>query len=141
MTPVRQTIFVADHPNGWGNCMSAAIASILDRPLSEVIDTTDPAVRDAGFWKSIYRWFNDQGLKLVDYEPGAEELEGRYSIGTGQSPRGNFHHAVICKSGRVVWDPHPSDDGVTSLINHQVVEPMTDVEKRRHAARCAAEVA
>lgn len=148
MTPVRQTIFVADHPKGRGNCMSAALASILDLPLAEVIDLASDEVREGprGFFASIDDWLGDRGLKFVSWwdHPNDDELDrsamrealaGRYSIGSGPSPRGPFHHAIICKSGRMVWDPHPSDDGVTRIEHHQLIEPMTDAEKALHDRR------
>lgn len=134
MTPQRQTIFVADNPKGRGNCQSAAMASVLDLPLSEVIDTASDEVRENGFWKSISEWLGERGMKLVSVDPGDERLVGQYSIGTGPSPRGAFHHAVVCKNGVMVFDPHPSDDGVLQLERHDLIVPMTDVEKKMQDA-------
>lgn len=135
MTPVRQTIFVATNPKGRGNCQSAAMASILDLPLDQVIDTASDECRDGGFWKTIGDWLGDRGLKLVDVEPDDECLIGAYSIGCGPSPRGPFFHAVVCKNGRMVWDPHPSDDGLARIDSHDMIVPMTEVERKIHDAR------
>lgn len=134
MIPVRQTVFVADHPKGWGNCQSAALASVFDLPLDQVPDTASEEVRADHFWPPIYRWLADRGLKQISVPPGDERLKGVYSIGVGQSPRGAFKHAVVCKNGVMVFDPHPSDDGVTSFEYHDIFVPMTDGEKRLHAA-------
>lgn len=124
MTPTRQTIFVADHPKGYGNCQSAAMASVLDLPLGEVIDTTSDEVRDAGFWPPIHDWLKTRGLKIVVVPPGDPRLQGSYSIGAGPSPRGPFYHAVVCKNGRMVFDPHPSDDGVIEIELHDLIVPI-----------------
>ena len=134
MTPVRQTIFVADHPKGYGNCQSACLASILDLPLSDVIDTTSDEVRDNGFWGPIYDWLADHGLKVVHVGQNDPRLQGQYSIAAGPSPRGPFHHAIICKNGVMVWDPHPSDDGLLEIKMHDLLVPLTKVEKMLHAA-------
>lgn len=136
MTPTRQTIFVADNPHGRGNCQSAAIASILDLPLSEVIDTASDECRANGFWESIEDWLADRGLKTVwvfPHREGAQDrLRGVYSIGSGPSPRGPFWHAVVCKNGVMVFDPHPSDDGLLSIERHSLFVPMTEADIRLH---------
>lgn len=123
MTPTRQTIFVATNPKGRGNCQSAAMASILDLPLSEVIDTASDECRDGGFWRTINMWLAERGLKLESVDPDDPRLQGRYSIGCGPSPRGPFHHAVVCKNGRMVFDPHPSDDGLIKIESHDLIVP------------------
>ena len=130
MIPQRQTIFVHSHPKGWGNCQSAAMASVLGLPLSEVIDTASDEVREKGFWPAIYEWLNDRGLKVITIGPKDDRLNGAYSIGKGPSPRGNFHHAVVCKNGVMVFDPHPSDDGVLEILSHDLILPMSEPEKR-----------
>lgn len=137
MTPQRQTIFVATNPKGRGNCQSAAMASLLDLPLEEVIDTASDECRDEGFWQSVGDWLAGRGLKIVHVFPdeGTDALKGVYSIGCGPSPRGPFWHSVVCKNGVMVFDPHPSDDGLVSIERHDLLVPMTDVEKKMWEAR------
>ncbi len=135
MIPQRQTVFVADHPKGYGNCQQAVLASLLELPIAEVIDTTSDEVRDNGFWPPIYEWLADRGLKVLHVPPGDTRLNGQYSIGMGPSPRGKFWHAVICKNGRMVFDPHPSDDGLKKIERHDVIVPMTDAEVKMHECR------
>jgi hypothetical protein len=135
MIPQRQTIFVADHPKGRGNCRSAVMASILEMPIDDVIDTTSDAVRDNGFWQPIYDWLAGRGFKIVSVPPGDDRLKGAYSIGCGPSPRGSFWHAVVCKNGVMVFDPHPSDDGIISIERHDMIVPMSDAELRLWEAR------
>lgn len=132
MIPQRQTIFVAEHPQGWGNCQSAVMASILELPLSDVIDTTGEAMRAAGFWEPIYHWLAERGLKMISVPPGDDRLKGTYSIGVGPSPRGPFHHAIVCKNGVMVFDPHPSDDGLLEISRHDLIVPMSDAETSLH---------
>jgi len=61
MTPVFQTQFVATH--GKGNCVQAAIASILDLKLDEV-----PAFRDLPaqeFETAIDEFLHSRGLRRI----------------------------------------------------------------------------
>lgn len=137
MIPIRQTKFVATH--GAGNCQQAAMASLLELPLDDVIDTACPEMRARGFWESIRLWLADRGLKIVhvwpDDEAFEERLKGQYSIASGPSPRGPFHHAIVCKNGKMVWDVHPSDDGVLAIEKHELIVPMTAVEIQIHEFR------
>lgn len=121
MIPVRQTKFV--DTDGMGNCQSACMASILELPLSEVLDTATKEVRDRGFWRSVNEWLAERNLRIESYYPNhMKELpKGIYSIGCGPSPRGDYWHAVVCKNGIMVWDPHPSDDGVLSIERYDVI--------------------
>ena len=112
--------------------MQAALASILDLPIEQVVDTTSDECR-ADWGGSIARWLADRRLKIVTRSSSAD-LAGKYSIGCGPSPRGPFAHAVVCKNGRMVFDPHPSDDGILDLHWHEVLEPMSETELKLHAA-------
>lgn len=77
MLPQRQTVFALEHPQGWGNCQSAAMASLLDLPLDQVIDTASEEVRAKGFWQSVDDWLADRGLKIENIfemdDPGYPE--------------------------------------------------------------------
>jgi hypothetical protein len=104
------------------------MASLLEMPLSAVLDTADAANRAKGFWESIEAWLFEQGLYQEFVGPDNPRLVGCYSIGMGPSPRGNFWHAVVCKSGKMVWDPHPSDDGLLEIKRHQLIFPIRKPE-------------
>lgn len=131
MTPVRQRVFVATHPKGYGDCMRACLASVLDYPLERVLDVCTDEVR-ADWSGSIGRWLADRGLILRPRRLGDPRLAGVYGIGTGDSPRGAFLHAVVTKGDRVVFDPHPSDDGVTRLHHVEVLEALTEEQEALH---------
>ena len=123
MIPVRQTLFVDTHPKGRGNCMSACIASLLELPIDKVIDTTSDEVRSSGCWQQgIENWLEENHeMKMMLVSPSSSKLEGVYSIGCGPSPRGDFYHAVVCKNGVMVFDPHPSDDGCKSFKYYYII--------------------
>lgn len=115
------------------------MASILDLPLDQVIDTACPEMRAKGFWSEIYRWLATQGLKLKRVDCDDPRLIGGYSIGVGPSPRGEFLHAVVCKNGKMVFDPHPSDDGVASFEYHDIFIPLNEAKTLQWQSRFRAE--
>jgi len=127
MIPVRQTRFVDTDEKGRGNCFSACLASILELPIESVIDSASDEVRQSDDWVGcINAWlekYNNTKLSIV-VDPESTKLKGIYSIGSGPSPRGNFQHSVVCKNGVMVFDPHPSDDGVTQLKFHFIFKKL-----------------
>lgn len=97
MVPVEQT-----RTGKNGNCMAAALASILECPMPEF-------GLNVGYrkWKrNIDRWLAGKGLVLEEV-PLSCRPEG-YHLIFGISPRGG-RHAVVGYRGRMVHDPHPED--------------------------------
>jgi hypothetical protein len=101
-----------------GNCFRACIASLFDLPLEKV-----PAFEDA---KESHEW-HDMTLNFIDEHGceywgvtqdwnsiGPEEIAGMggYVIASGNSPRGDWKHAVLWKDGQLAHDPHPSREGL-----------------------------
>jgi hypothetical protein len=113
MKPVDQTIFIPPQ----ANCFAACLASILERPLSEV-----PNFMEDLDWVSSYNaWLErfDLFLLLVVLPlPPAVKIQTfpGYSIVTGEGPRG-FLHSVVYKCNELVHDPHPSRAGITSFYD------------------------
>lgn len=126
MNGVTQTIF-GDGSEGAipGNCLQAAIATLLDKQLDEV----PHFVADGDdWWMNLLAWmkanhyhltyyaerFNDR----LDYAPDhalsidhiSELPSGKAVIATGLANRG-FQHSVVWQAGSVVFDPHPSRSG------------------------------
>lgn len=91
-----------------GDCFAACVASMLDMPRSEV-----PNFMEAGpgpeWWVALQRWLGERNMwcevmKIESCnEPG-------YWIGSGKSPRGDYHHAVVMHGHTFAHDPHPSRD-------------------------------
>ena len=122
MRMVRQTILEEAGGGGAGavgNCLQAAVASVLGLELSEVphfcaVGTDD----DPEWWWSLRRWARGRGMDFCSVEDlaGVDWLVDRgaaLAIATGPSPRGPYHHVVVTDAdGTPVWDPHPSGDGL-----------------------------
>ena len=97
-----------------GDCWKTCIASILDLPMEAV----PHFVESKGDWWAETRQFIDaatDGTKEIlwwEHVPNAPHGID-YFIATGDSPRGDFQHAVIANSdGQIIHDPHPSRAGL-----------------------------
>lgn len=116
MTPVKQTKFHTEAQNG--NCMAAALASLLDLDIAEV-----PAFEDLQeTWKrTLLAWIDSLGMtiRVQDHAP-----EG-FAIATGPSNRG-IHHAVIVNNGAFAHDPHPSNDFLVAIKKYWAVTPKAE---------------
>ena len=117
MKPVDQTLFAPAVYDGvhFGNCVAACIASILEIAISEVPHS--PYMHD----ENRLCWLESMGWVMSwDYEGSAEFERKGYCIITGVSPREQvrhdvsfpLNHAVVGLDGMMVFDPHPSREGL-----------------------------
>lgn len=117
MTPVDQE-FLHDPANGsYGDCQRAAIASILNLPLSAVphfnADNTDVLT----FHTRLKDFLATKNLGHYEFTAfdftmfGYPEPTPVYHLIYGMTERG-FQHAVVGYNGEVVHDPHPSKAGL-----------------------------
>lgn len=128
----RQTV-VADPTRGDGHdqdgipgdCLRAAVASLLDLPLHEV----PHFALYRSWWDTMRRWVRDTyGLDFACLAPvngtvrpyllGGDDPEwSGLLIGNGPSPRGPFWHVSIVDADlELVHDPHPSDMGLREVV-------------------------
>ena len=116
MIPLYQDVFTAHN----GNCFQACIASIFEIPLNAVPHFCG---NDNGNWASdSQKWlFEHYGLGILaamPFECGdgswAKLLfdRGVLHLIVGKSPRGDFWHCCVGKSGARVHDPFPGGAGV-----------------------------
>jgi hypothetical protein len=133
LIPVTQTKFwrPADHPEGrqHGNCQRAAMASLLEIGIDDM-PPFETAIGAGTFWRSIYEWMSDQGLKLVTTGTAPKG----YAMAYGPASRG-VKHAVVVIDGVLAHDPHPSGEGLLSVDLYDAIEPMTEAEKLSWAER------
>lgn len=121
MTPVKQTKFSTESENG--NCMAAALASLLDLDISLV-----PAFEERqDRWKqTLLEWLSCLGLTINVFNNKDDEEPPRgYAIATGVSSRG-IRHAVVVLDGAFVHDPHPSNDYLADIQKFWVISPGPD---------------
>ena len=109
MKPVDQDRFDSPH----GNCVQAAIASVLELPLDMVPELPGGDVLKLNLWlkqRQLGFFWLDADADFVADVP--------FCLGRGVSPRG-LKHAVVCDyRGDVVHDPHPSRAGVEKILQY-----------------------
>ena len=106
MIPVEQTMTKI----GVGNCFQACLASILEVTIDDVPNCEQ--VGDAGGTDTDLRWLNERNLDVVVVDARVAKPRQRaafsdYYIMGVRSPRFDGLHAVVGRSGEMVWDPHP----------------------------------
>lgn len=134
MIPVTQTKVVVRNTAGEivqnGNCYAAAIASILEVPITEVPNVEVFFKFENGPWiETMLAFLNLMGWELNcddrfkvfhDIKFGADEGKrseymdhcvNKYYLVSGPSARG-VHHICIYKNGKLVHDPHPTKEGI-----------------------------
>lgn len=131
MTPVVQTL-VHDpslcpeqcETQQIGNCLQAAVASLLDLPLHEVPHFVDEEAYDGLHWWTHWRrWCRDRDLVVLAAEPEP----GEYYLAGGPSPRGHgLHHVCVYRDDEMVWDPHPAGGGLATVERHWVIRPSVE---------------
>lgn len=123
MRPVRQTI-LHDPKNGmYGNCVQATIASLMELKIEEVPHFCD-GPNPKNWNKSLNEWLRSFGLSYfmvnpdINWRTSFPGVNNLYHEIFGPSPRDpiNTYHSVVGCNGKIVFDPHPSDDGLSGSI-------------------------
>lgn len=105
MKPVYQTL--TGRP--FGNCMQAAIASILELSLEDVPNFTMAMDMD----EAVNEFLAPLGFGIVNMEPNEDYpwSPSGYHLLYGKSPRG-LQHAVVAFNGKIVHDPNRDGGGL-----------------------------
>lgn len=117
---VTQTIIVGDASGRQGNCLAAAVASLLGLPLDEV-----PHFAEADDWWGAMASF----ARTHGYAIDRADEPPKFGLAFGPSPRG-VTHAVVILNGETAWDPHPSRAGLLSASMYVRFE-LAGVERGR----------
>lgn len=119
MTRIDQTIFATD-PTRQGNCLSACVASWLERPLDQVPHFVELGVQAHGEEDTVYWWamfigyMAGHGYWPVQLETPEAAEPGEIVFVMGMSPRGVCHQ-VLYRDGELWHDPHPSRAGIVDV--------------------------
>lgn len=118
--------FLADDPTGIpGDCVRAAVASLLDREPTSVPHFIAGDFDGRVWWYALKGWAATNGWDvtrrgLLPHEENVPLPE--FGIACGPSERGHSH-AVVAVDGQVVWDPHPSRAGILRVKEVIEFEP------------------
>lgn len=110
MRQVTQTILEPDPQGRPGNCLQAAVASLLDLDLDEVPHFAE----HQHDWVLCLRGF--AALHGYDVWRRNPDRDVPFGIGAGKTVRGTTH-AVVWRDGAMAWDPHPSRVGLTQVLD------------------------
>ncbi len=120
MKPVDQTTFGGPGAplDKRGDCFSAALASVLEIPLSAVPRFCE-LPRESDWTSAINDFLRGYDLAYLEFEMHPDQtvavLPGLgFHLISGAGPRGGTPHTVVGHQGGVVFDPHPSKAGITS---------------------------
>lgn len=119
-----------------GDCWRACIAGILSLPLEDVPhfarEYSESGEPEPEWWVKTVEFVEDftDGYTIGCYSPTFPAYtDPRVAsvwplvIADGKSPRGDYLHAVLAdaNTGEMVWDPHPSRDGLNGGIETMFV--------------------
>lgn len=107
---ITQTIFFGDEQGRNGNCTEACVASLYGLPLESIPDFHSEG--EGGYWPKLRRYFSSNGIYLLHLPPN--HTPPVMYFGVGPASRG-CNHMVIMMEGEVIWDPHPSREGLLSV--------------------------
>ena len=119
---VTQQFTLAETPDVPGDCWRAAVASVLRKPL----DLVPHFILFGDSWPQAFDlWLAWEGLR--QHGTRTDVIPDEVCIVGGPSPRGILH-ACVGMNGRIVWDPHPSRDGLLSVTHVTVLRPRRVVD-------------
>ena len=126
MLPITQTKVVVRNSKDEivirGNCYAAAIASLLEIPITEVPNVETLFHIEGQLWLDVMlKFLESKGYKL---QTKSVTEDGYYYIASGDSPRG-VKHSVIYFNGKMVHDPHPTREGLLSIDYYERLMPIT----------------
>lgn len=111
MSEVTQTILLNDPSGRQGDCLRAAVASLLDLPPDEVphfIEST------GDWWEDMAAFARGHGYIVTQHGPDHEPPV--FGLAFGFTNRSDERHAVVYRDGAMAWDPHPSRDGLVRVM-------------------------
>lgn len=147
MTPTNQTKFSAFTSKGeritYGNCLVACIASVLDVDIHEVPNLytlygitrpQPPDAVDTPYWAEVLNtWMREnhgKELEIMTAIAYASRVTKdanypRTAIVKGMSHR-DKPHCCIYHLSTLIWDPHPSREGLKEMKHVYVIKTLVD---------------
>lgn len=115
MKLIYQTLF----EKGQGNCLSAALASILEWELEDIPNFS---LYKSWFYPELTKWLTSCNLGMI----GLPNFPyNAYHLIKVKSPRieGSFHE-LVGFSGKRIHDPHPQGNCEGELFQYDVLFPL-----------------
>lgn len=105
-----------------GDCMRAAVASLLELPYEAVPHFLEPDVD--GWYERWLGFWEDLGIYPEEVDTGKGGRPAYPHLASGMSPRGRLH-MFIMDGFRVIHDPHPAggQEDARTFTRLVVVDP------------------
>ena len=135
MIKIYQTKFCGiDAPIGErGNCWQAAVASVLELPLTEVPDIQ--LYDDDRVWFDKFReWLEQYGLGAIGLATGGNiTLQGYHLIECKSTTLKNGElHVVVGLNGKVVHDPNPNATTLGEVVDYIIFTALDPARAARN---------
>ena len=115
-----------------GDCWRCCIAAILDLPAEEVPHFLADEIKDPSrsMDADTQEWLNRRGWQMVEsnkfrFHRWASSLHLLPAIivagPTCRSMKMGDHHAVVMREGKLLYDPHPSQMGLTAVVDEYLI--------------------
>ncbi len=121
MKPALQTAFRDPDGRDRGNCLSAALASVLEIDTADVPHFVQEEEDGGRYWfDAMQAWLAGRNLWMVDLPRHIVMYQlppTAIIFATGISPRcpaGKTNHMVVYQAGKIVHDPHPDGTGLAN---------------------------
>lgn len=107
---IQTRLSTGAEPHLRGNCFPTVLACIMEISVEEVIQIQE--YYDDENWPCILDdWLLSKGWQLMTELDHL--MDGSYYLVSGISPRNsNVYHVCIYQNGKLIHDPHPSEDGI-----------------------------
>lgn len=121
MIPTKQTVLHNPAEGHFGNCFTAVLASLLHLPIDQVPHFYDARdTKDTQWLARVNEWLRPYGLGYVEIDASLTALmseiklqEVHHEICGNTSRYAETLHSCVAIDGKVAFDPHPDDSGLT----------------------------
>lgn len=131
-----------------GDCWRCCIAAVVGVPAEDVPHFV--AQRSGSCDADTQAWLNERGFLMLHVEGDGRGGQGGsfprwggrpfpepavIACGPTQRSRGlGKHHAVVLVEGKIVYDPHPTDAGLTAIVERYFIFPVQKNDRSLPAA-------
>jgi hypothetical protein len=140
MKPVNQSIYGNQKIGYLGDCQRAVIASLLELEIDEVPHFSQEANGNSDLaWAALQSFCQKMGYAYLNVPAttdlvffGLEKDVNIYHEISGPSPRGGGLHAVVGLNGKIFFDTHPSNAGLSGEPKDWTFSYLVAVNPQKH---------
>jgi len=111
---IQTRVHKGNDPKERGNCYPTVMACIMDLKNSEEAFQIQEHYDNPNWMGLFVKWINEQGWMLEDLYEHQDDNEFYFVTGpTMRDKTGFIKHICIYLNGKLYWDPHPDNTGLT----------------------------